>query len=361
VAQPEAIKKHFQFSIFNFQLNSMTVSVIILNWNTQGLLEKFIPIVVKNSAYPNVEIVVADNGSTDNSLEWLENNYPGVRIISFPENYGFSEGYNKALAAVNSKFSVLLNSDVAPTEGWLEPLVEIMTKNQNVAAVVPKIKDYNNPEKFEYAGAAGGFIDRFGYTFCRGRIFDIVEEDRGQYDTERKVFWGSGAALMVRTELFNSTGGLDKDFFAHMEEIDWCWRVKNMGYEIMFTPDSEVFHVGGGTLSYNNYRKSFLNFRNNLFLLVKNKHGLRGWITIILRLALDYIAVFRYLISGKFSFSKSIVAAHWDFIKKLPPFILKRRQSKLLKIKKKHNEIYKRSIVFDFYILNKKKFSMLFL
>jgi GT2 family glycosyltransferase len=339
----------------------MTVSVIILNWNTRSLLEKFIPTVIKNSTYPDVEIVVADNGSTDDSLEWLKSAYPNVRIISFLQNYGFSEGYNKAIASVSSDLSVLLNSDVAPAEGWLEPLVDIMTNNPNVAAVVPKIKDYNNPDKFEYAGAAGGFIDRFGYTFCRGRIFDVLEEDNGQYDTESKVFWGSGAALMVRTELFNSTGGLDKDFFAHMEEIDWCWRVKNMGYEIMFTPNSEVFHVGGGTLSYNNYRKNFLNFRNNLFLLVKNKHGLNGWITIVIRLLLDYIAVFKYLFARKFSFSKSIIAAHWDFIKKLPRFLLKRRKSKLLINKNKFNEIYKRSIVFDFYILKKKKFSMLFL
>jgi GT2 family glycosyltransferase len=337
----------------------MTVSVIILNWNTKHLLEMFIPIVVKNSTYPNVDIVVADNGSTDNSLEWLKNNYPNIRIIAFPHNYGFSEGYNKALAIVNTEFSVLLNSDVAPAVGWLEPLVKIMTNNNKVAAVVPKIKDYNNLGKFEYAGAAGGFIDRFGYTFCRGRLFDVLEEDYGQYDTERKIFWGSGAALMVRTELFNSTGGLDKDFFAHMEEIDWCWRVKNMGYEIMFTPDSKVFHIGGGTLSYNNYRKNYLNFRNNLFLLVKNKYGLRGWLTIIIRLLFDYIAFFRYLFSGKFSFSQSIIAAHLDFIKKLPHFLLKRRQLKLLTTKIKHNEIYKRSIVFDFYILKKKKYSML--
>ena len=332
---------------------SKSLSVIILNWNTRHLLEKFIPVVVKNSSIPNVDIIVADNGSTDDSLDWLRTNYPQVRIIDFPQNYGFSEGYNKAISSVNSDFSVLLNSDVAPAEGWLEPLIEIMTKNPNVAAVAPKIKDYNNPEKFEYAGAAGGFIDRFGYSFCRGRIFDVIEEDKGQYDTESKIFWGSGAALMVRTELFNSTGGLDLDFFAHFEEIDWCWRVKNMGYEIMFTPKSEVFHVGGGTLPYNNYRKSFLNFRNNLFLIVKNKHGFRGWITLIFRILLDYITVLKYLVTGKFSLAKSIIAAHWNFIKKLPMFIRKRRILKPSVVKKNHSEIYKGAIVFDFYILKK--------
>ena len=332
----------------------MKTSVIILNWNTQKLLEDFIPIVVANSMYPGVEIVVADNGSTDGSLEWLKNNFPQVRIIAFPENYGFSEGYNRAIAEITSEFSVLLNSDVAPCKGWLEPLIEILTENPNIAAVAPKIKDYNNPEMFEYAGAAGGFIDRFGYTFCRGRIFDVVEKDVGQYDNERKIFWGSGAALMVRTELFNSTGGLDKDFFAHMEEIDWCWRMKNMGYEIMFTPKSEVLHVGGGTLPYNNAKKSFLNYRNNLFLLVKNRHGLKGWIIIILRLFLDYIAVLKYLFSSDFSLAKSIISAHFDFIRKLPLFIKKRKILRLSLLKEEHAEMYKGSIVFDFFIRKKK-------
>jgi len=340
-------------------INKIDVSVIILNWNTKNLLEKFIPIVIENSESQNVEIVVADNGSTDNSLEWLKKNYPQIRIIAFPQNYGFSEGYNKAISTVTSKFSVLLNSDVAPAKGWLEPLIKIMNNNKNIAAVAPKIKDFNNPQKFEYAGAAGGFIDIFGYPFCRGRIFDVLEEDNGQYDTERKIFWGSGAALMVSTELFNSTGGLDKDFFAHQEEIDWCWRVKNMGYEIIFTPESEVFHVGGGTLPYNNKRKSFLNFRNNLFLLLKNKHGFYGWITIIIRMLMDYISVLKYLITGKFSLAFSIICAHWAFINKLPLFVKKRRQlSKTFKYEKSY-ELYRRSIVFDFYIINKKKFSNL--
>lgn len=336
--------------------NQKTVSVIILNWNTRNLLEKFIPIVVRNSASPNVEIIVADNGSADDSVSWLIENYPQVKIIAFTQNYGFSKGYNKAISNVNSDYSVLLNSDVAPAEGWLEPLIEIMNRNPKIAAVSPKIKDFNNPEKFEYAGAAGGFIDRFGYPFCRGRLFDVLEDDKGQYDTECEIFWGSGAALMVRTELFNSSGGLDNDFFAHFEEIDWCWRLKNMGYKIMFTPKSEVFHVGGGTLPYNNARKSFLNFRNNLFLIVKNKHGLKGWITLIIRMLLDYIAIFKYLLSVKFSLSKSIIAAHLDFIKKLSLFTKKRKQLKILTIKRKHDEIYKGSVVFEFYLLKRRHY-----
>ena len=331
------------------------ISVIILNWNNKNLLQKFIPIVLKNSFLPNVEIVVADNGSTDDSIEWLKTNYPQIRIIEFPMNYGFSEGYNKAIATIKSEFSVLLNSDVAPAENWLQPLVDIMKKNSKVAAVVPKIKDYNNPTKFEYAGAAGGFIDRFGYTFCRGRIFDLIEDDNGQYDDECIIFWGSGAALMVRTELFKTTGGLDKDFFAHMEEIDWCWRLKNMGYEIMFTHKSEVFHVGGATLPYNNVKKSFLNFRNNLFLLVKNKHGFNGLIIIVLRIFLDYIAILKHFFSGEFSFSKSIILAHLDFVKKLSLFMKKRKLLKKTLIKKKHAETYKGSIVFDFFIRKKFK------
>jgi len=341
-------------------MTKKSISVIILNWNTKNLLEKFVPVVLKHSSLPNVEIVVADNGSTDDSLDWIKQNFPQIKIIAFDQNYGFSEGYNRAIALVDTEFSVILNSDCAPAERWLEPLLEIMTDQPDVAAVVPKIKDFNNQKMFEYAGAAGGFIDRFGYAFCRGRIFDVLEEDNGQYDTERKIFWGSGAALMVNNEIFNQSGGFDKDFFAHMEEIDWCWRVKNMGYDIMFTPKSEVFHVGGGTLPYNDYKKSFFNFRNNLFLLVKNRHGFNGWLILIFRIILDYVAVLKYLFTGKFSLFKSIISAHWDFIKKLPLFVKKRKQLNW-SIKKciNHSETYKRSIVYDFFIMKKKIFNEL--
>ena len=339
--------------------NSPLVSVVILNWNTRALLEKFLPVVLDNSNHPNVEIVVADNGSSDDSVKWLRENHPEVRVIALSENYGFAGGYNKALAEINSEFSVLLNSDVAPAKGWINPLLKTIQENPQIAGVSPKIKDYANPSKFEYAGAAGGFIDRLGYSFCRGRIFNILEEDNGQYDTGGKIFWGSGAALMLRTALYNSTGGLDNDFFAHMEEIDWCWCVKNMGYDIIYVPESEVFHVGGGTLSYNDPKKNFLNFRNNLFLLVKNKHGISGWITIIIRLLFDYVAVFKFLASGEINVAKSVLSAHCDFFKKLNLFRKKRKSLKSSIIKKHHPEIYRRSIVFDFFIKSRKFFTQL--
>ncbi|MDR2928468.1 MAG: glycosyltransferase family 2 protein [Cytophagaceae bacterium] len=338
--------------------NQPLVSVIILNWNTLDLLAKFVPVVKQNSALPRVEIVVADNGSTDDSVQWLQQHHPDIRIIALEKNCGFVGGYNEAIAQMTSEYTVLLNSDAAPGKGWLQPLIDAISDDANIAAVVPKIKDYSNPTRFEYAGAGGGFIDRFGYPFCRGRIFDVLEEDNGQYNAGGKIFWGSGAALMVKTDLYNRTGGLDYDFFAHMEEIDWCWRVKNMGFEIIYVPQSEVFHVGGGTLPQSSPRKNYLNFRNNLFLLVKNKQGAYV-LTLFCRMLLDGIALLRNLAGGEFAMAKSILLAHCDFYRQLPLFIRKRKVLQPSVTKKRHAEIYKGSIVFDFFVRGIRYFSSL--
>ena len=233
-------------------------AIVILNWNGRQHLEQFMPSVVEHTP-ATTEIVVADNGSTDNSVEFLREHYPTVRVITLPTNYGFAEGYNRALAEVDAEYFVLLNSDVEVTAGWLEPLVATLTNNRNVAAVAPKLRSYGYRDRFEYAGAAGGFIDFLGYPFCRGRILSTVEQDCGQYDTPRDVFWASGAAFCCRADLFRILGGFDGDFFAHMEEIDLCWRMQLAGYRIMVEPRSVVYHLGGGTLPNESPQKLYLN------------------------------------------------------------------------------------------------------
>jgi GT2 family glycosyltransferase len=335
------------------------VSVVILNWNTCDLLKQFLPIVVEKCKQPWVEVVLTDNGSTDDSVEWVKANLPDIRIIALPENYGFAEGYNQALAQIDSEFSVLLNSDAAPAEGWLEPLLETILNNPKTAACVPKIMSFNNPNTFEYAGATGGFIDCFGYPFCRGRIFNISETDTGQYDKPGKVFWGSGSALMVRTALFRETGGLDHDFFAHMEEIDWCWRVKNQGYDIRYVPTSVIYHLGGGTLSYMNPRKTFLNFRNNMLLIFKNKPGLSGWATLLFRFFLDYVAMIKFFASHEYDFARAVPKAHWSFLEKFSYYHKKRCALMPLVTKSKHPETYNGSIVVDFFLRNRKYYSQI--
>ncbi|MCK4749664.1 MAG: glycosyltransferase family 2 protein, partial [Bacteroidales bacterium] len=246
------------------------VSIVILNWNGKEFLRQFLPKLLEHSAVPGVEIVIADNASTDGSLEFLKEEYPEIRVVIHDRNYGFSGGYNRAFEELESKYYLLLNSDIEVTPGWLSPLLERMEEDEQIAACTPKIMDYHNRLQFEYAGAAGGYLDRYGYPFCRGRIFDTLEEDRQQYDDDIEIFWGSGACLLVRSELFSQAGGLDEKFFAHMEEIDLCWRLKRLGYRIEYVARSCVYHVGGGTLPKSNPMKTFLNFRNNLLLLYKN-------------------------------------------------------------------------------------------
>jgi len=335
------------------------VSIVILNWNGREFLEQFLPTLVKHTTRPDAEIVVADNGSTDDSMEFLAKEFPSIRTFRMEKNYGFSGGYNRALEKLDSTYYLLLNSDIEVTEAWLDPLLKAMEANPKVAACTPKILDYHRKSHFEYAGAAGGFIDRFGYPFCRGRIFDAMEEDQGQFDDSCEIFWGTGACLMVRSELWKEAGGLDELFFAHMEEIDLCWRLKRLGHLILSVPSSKVYHVGGGTLERGHPMKTFLNFRNNLLLLYKNlpPHGRAR--TIFFRMIFDGISALRFLIQGAFKDFWAVLRAHRAF------YGMKRTYKGMGRINKttKNNVIvsgiYPGSIVADFFLKGKNSFNQL--
>lgn len=285
--------------------------IVILNWNGAAHLRRFLPSVLE--AADGAGVVVADNGSTDESLELLAAAFPQVRVVRLDRNYGFAEGYNRALEQVEADVFVLLNSDVETPEGWLAPLLECLERNPDVAAVAPKLRSVDEPDRFEYAGAAGGYIDFWGYPFCRGRILRSVERDTGQYDDEREVFWVSGAAFCCRAEAFRAAGGFDADFFAHMEEIDFCWRAQLAGYAIRVEPRSRVFHVGGGTLPNDNPHKIYLNFRNNLCMLYKNLSRPAFWPVLFVRMAMDGLAALVFLLQGRPSFFGKVFRAHVDF------------------------------------------------
>lgn len=289
------------------------VAVIILNWNGETLLREYLPSVIETTDTSIADVIVADNGSTDNSVELLRKEFPQVKLLEFSENYGFAEGYNRAIKETNYPYTVLLNSDVATTPGWVNALYEYMESNPNVGACQPKIRAYTNKTHFEYAGAVGGFIDQNGYPYCRGRIFDTVEEDQGQYDDAISIFWATGAALMVRSELYLKVGGLDKDFFAHMEEIDLCWRILLTGNEIVAVPQSVVYHLGGGSLPASNPRKTYLNFRNNLLMLHKNLPDSTRNKTLFVRRMLDAIAWVKFMLTLDFKNANAILRAHRDF------------------------------------------------
>jgi len=273
------------------------VAVVILAWNGKNFLEKFLPSVAA-STYANLEICVADNHSADGTADYIRQNWPKLKLICLETNEGFAAGYNSALAQVSADYFVLLNQDVEVVPGWIEPVIALMEKDSAIAAAQPKLMDFRQREKFEYAGGAGGFIDRWGYPFCRGRIFDATETDTGQYDGTREIFWATGAAMFIRAGLFKSFGGCDGDFFAHMEEIDLCWRLKNAGHKIFCAGESAAFHVGGGSLPMGNPRKTFLNFRNNLVLILKNMTAGELWWRFPLRLVLDQLAALRALAGG---------------------------------------------------------------
>lgn len=319
------------------------VKVVILNWNGRAHLEHYLPSVVRHTM-PQYGVVVADNGSTDTSLEYVAEAFPQVEIVRLDRNYGFAEGYNRALREVEAEYFVLLNSDVEVSEGWCEKLVEALDADPQLAAVAPKLLADTDRERFEYAGASGGFIDILGYPFCRGRILSITELDEGQYDDPRDVFWASGAAFACRAEVFKSEGGFDGDFFAHMEEIDLCWRMQSSGYRIGVEPRSTVYHLGGGTLSALSPRKTMLNHRNNLAMLYKNlPMGHLLWVLPV-RLVLDGVAAASYLAKGQWSCVKAVWQAHVGFCRMLPALRAKRAAERA-KRAKLPTTIYRGSVI----------------
>jgi GT2 family glycosyltransferase len=329
------------------------VAVVILNWNGQKLLEKFLPAVLQYSpAY--ADIYVADNRSTDQSLDMLQAQFPQVKLIALDKNWGFAAGYNRALEQIQAEYYVLLNSDVEVTAGWIEPIIELLDRSPTIAACQPKIRAYNRKDEFEYAGAAGGFIDKWGYPFCRGRIFHIFEKDEGQYDQITEIFWASGASLFIRAEVYHAVGGLDEDFFAHMEEIDLCWRIKNIGYQVYFHPGSLVYHVGGGTLLMGSPRKTFLNFRNNLQLMSKNLPKRSFLPLLFLRMILDGVAAISFLPykNGIGNFF-AVPRAHFSYYSMFFKIMKKRKNVPNRKV----GRIYKKSVVVDFFLRKKRKFS----
>ncbi|MGI6573211.1 MAG: glycosyltransferase family 2 protein [Fermentimonas sp.] len=331
------------------QCDDPRVSVVILNWNGRKLLEQFLPLVLEHTVSDAFSVVVADNGSTDDSVEFLQTRFPEVPLILFDENHGFAEGYNRALAQIRSEYVVLLNSDVETTPNWLQPLVAFMDNHPEVATVQPKLLSYHQRNHFEYAGAAGGFIDRYGYPFCRGRILEVVEEDRGQYDTVIPLFWATGACLMIRKSDFVEYGGLDGRFFAHMEEIDLCWRLNARGRKVMCVPSSTVYHVGGASLDKENPKKMYLNFRNNLLMLYKNVPRARYLTTFTVRYFMDLLAFAHLVIKGNFKNARAVVKAYVDFLKMRPSYKQVRRENLAKTLIEKIPTRHPKSILIRFY------------
>jgi GT2 family glycosyltransferase len=329
------------------------VSIVILNWNGQKYLERFLPSVLA-STYSNYKVIVADNASTDASVEFLKNNYPSIEIIQNADNYGFAKGYNEALKHVLSDYYVLLNSDVEVEPSWIEPVIELMESNLRIAACQPKILQFANKKLFEYAGAAGGWLDYLGYPFAKGRIFDFCEEDNGQHNEVEPVFWASGAAMFVRSSVYKELDGLDEYFFAHQEEIDFCWRLQRAGYLVYSCPKSVVYHVGGGTLPKGNSRKVFLNFRNNLVMMAKNLPSFEATWKIAYRFVLDAVSAVKSLIAGEGTYFVAVFKAHvsflnWLFFYKKQPRVIEKRGIKL-------NGYLRKSVVWCHFVRGKTKF-----
>lgn len=324
----------------------MKTAVVILNWNGRELLERFLPSV---SAYTKGEnrVFIADNASTDDSIAFVQTNYPEIGIIALDKNYGFAEGYNRSLAQIEADYFCLLNSDVEVSPDWTETIVSYLDSHPEVAVCQPKLLSQLEKDNFEYAGAAGGFIDKFGYPFCRGRLFSTLEKDNGQYDQTREIFWATGACMFVRSEVYRKLGGLDADFFAHMEEIDFCWRVKNAGYHIVCCPISKVYHLGGATLPKSSSRKTYLNFRNNWLMLYKNLPSSRLFPVFLLRWLCDIIAAVRFLLDSGWGDFKAVFKAHLDFYRMLPQTGQKRKE-----INPANNIscVYKGYIVIDYFL-----------
>lgn len=356
------------------------VAIVILNYNgmKDSYLSRFLPSVYA-SVYPNLELYVADNKSTDDSVVFLksqgfqphsnkspqEHDFPRY-LIEMEENYWFAGGYNKALQVVDAEYYILLNSDVEVAPNWIQPVIDLMEEDPQVAACQPKIRMVAAPYLFEHAGAAGGFIDKWGYPFCRGRVFTKVEEDRGQYDQNLEIFWATGAAMFIRKELFHSMGGFDEDYKAHMEEIDLCWRLKRANYKIMVCPESVVWHVGGGTLPQHSPQKAFLNFRNSLSTIFKNEEGSKAYTIVFIRLLLDAIAGFRFLLNGEFANIGAIVRAHWSFFGMYTKNVKKRKETAALVAKHCYEKphfratgVYPNSLVWQHFVKGKQTFEEL--
>jgi GT2 family glycosyltransferase len=331
------------------------VAVVILNWNGEKLLKEFLPSVVAYS--PEAEIIIADNASDDGSLAFLKSNFPSLRIIQNPSNLGFAGGYNLALKEIEADLYVLLNSDIEVTEDWLKPLLKVMDDN-SVAGCQPKILSFHNKNHFEHAGASGGFLDKDYFPFCRGRIFDHFEEDLGQYNDEREIFWATGAALMIRADVFHSVKGFDEYFFAHMEEIDLCWRIKKMGYKFKVVPSSVIYHLGGGTLPYSSPRKVYLNFRNSLMMLIKNHRGLL-LPKLFWRLCLDGVAAFRFLFRGEFGHFWAVFKAHLYQYKHLGRLLKLRKIIRKTAQNENDSGIFSGSILWNYYLKGVREFTAL--
>lgn len=337
-------------------MEAIKTAVVILNWNGSNMLRTFLPTVVTNTPKEGVAVLVADNGSTDGSVEMLRRDFPEVGLILLDKNYGFAEGYNRALRQVEAEYVVLLNSDVEVTPNWLQPLLSYMDAHPETAACQPKIRSWHRREYFEYAGAAGGFIDKYGYPFCRGRVMGVVEEDRGQYDEVCPVLWATGAALLVRLKDYREAGGLDERFFAHMEEIDLCWRLRDRGRGVVCVPQSVVYHVGAATLKRENPRKTFLNFRNNLLMLYKNlpQEELDGVMRV--RRWLDYVAALKFLLGGRWSNARAVWQARCEYKRLRPSFEEARRENMRLRCGAPIRERVSFSILWNFYVRGRKHF-----
>lgn len=326
------------------------LAVVLLNYNGKHFLEKFLPTVIKFS--PEADVIIIDNCSTDDSVTFLRNNFSSTKLIQLEKNYGFAEGYNLGLEKLKHEYFILLNTDVEVTEGWINPLMEMSLRNRDVVAIQPKIRDYKAPEMFEYAGAAGGFMDVLGYPFCRGRVFDTLEKDNGQYNDKKEIFWATGACFFVRSEVFKSLKGFDPKFFAHMEEIDLCWRIHNKGFTIAYQPLSTVYHVGGGTLKVENPFKTYLNYRNNLAMMFKNLPAGLLFPLIFTRLVLDGISGVRFLFQGSFANIWAIIKAHFAFYGMIP-YLWKKRAKSL----DGFDKLYSGSIIWQYFVNKKKTYS----
>lgn len=332
------------------------VAIAILGYNSVDYLKNFLPSFY-TSDLKDAELIYIDNASNDVSINFVHENFPDIKVFKIEVNRGFTNGYVKSLPFIKAEYYVLINSDVEVSEGWLNPMLAEMEKDKNIAACQPKILAYREKEKFEYSGACGGYIDYLGYPFCRGRIFETIEEDKGQYDEPAEIFWATGACMMVKADVYHKLGGLDNDFYAHMEEIDLCWRINNAGYKIMVFPQAVVYHVGGSIIKYKSFQKSYRNFRNNLIMIYKNLPKNKVWWMIPYRFFLDAVAAYKSLFSGNFSEFRAIVAAHKDFVAYFGKWTKKRKEVQAMKTTEHKATIYNKSIVWQYFAASKKRFS----